>query len=75
MIHRKKNRPALQRCDIFTVSFFNNLPRRFHIISSSSSLFFYLNFFFFFEGGGGGILFLCLFSDLVDFSYSEGSFF
>ena len=40
MIHRKKNRPALQRHDILTVSLVD--------FSSSS--------FFFFLGGGGGLI-------------------
>ena len=48
---------------IFRVSVLNNLQGRLHIISS------------FFFWGGGGCLFLCLFSDSVDFSYSKGSFF
>ena len=39
MIHRKKNRPALQRHDILTVS----------LVDFSSSFFFFL----FFLGGGG----------------------
>ena len=86
MIHRKKNRPALQRRDILTVSLVSFLFLFFFIgnlLSSSSTQFLvvpflaicravliYLVVFF-----SGLFLELSVFSDSVDFSYSEASFF
>ena len=72
VIHRKKNRPALQRHDILTVSLVSFLLFFFFIgnlLNSSSAQFSVVLFYLAFYTGP------LLFNDSVDFSYSKGSFF